>query len=168
MSRKSGLFNAPDADVTFQSSDGVLFCVHRVNLQTHTEGFPPAEIATQGEVCPLSESSSILEVLFQFIYPRRHPALDNMPFAKVAALAEAAEKYQVYSAMNICHLRMKAFLPAHAPEILTYAARHDYPIVVAEVAPILIDMSLVAIVTLLPPHILLPWVCTTAELLTNN
>jgi hypothetical protein len=30
-----------------------------------------------------------------------------MPFAKVAALTEAAEKYQVYSAMNICHLRMK-------------------------------------------------------------
>jgi hypothetical protein len=62
----------------------------------------------------------------------------------------------------------RAFLPAHAPEILTYAARHDYPIIVAEVAPILIDMSLVDIVTLLPPHILLPWVCTTAELLTNN
>ncbi|KAJ7907681.1 hypothetical protein B0H13DRAFT_1715765 [Mycena leptocephala] len=168
MSRKSILFNAPDADVTFQSSDGVLICVHRVNLQTHTEGFPPAEIATQEEVCPLSESSSTLEVLFQFIYLRRHPTPDNMPFAKVAALTEAAEKYQVYSAMNICHLRMKAFLPSHAPEILTYAARHDYPTVVAEVAPILIDMPLVNIATLLPPHILLPWVCTTPKLLTNN
>ncbi|KAJ7613869.1 hypothetical protein DFH06DRAFT_1241937 [Mycena polygramma] len=158
MSRKSNLFNAPDADVTFQSSDGVLFSVHRVNLQTHTEGFPPAEIATQGEICPLPESSSTLEILFQFIYPRRHPALHDMAFAEVAALAEAAEKYQVFSAMNICHLRMKEFLPEHAPEVLSYAARHDYPIVVAEVAPLLIDMPLVDIVTILPPHILLPWI----------
>ncbi|KAF7354029.1 hypothetical protein MVEN_01089700 [Mycena venus] len=161
------MFNAPDADVTFRSADGVLFLVHRVNLQTHTEGFPPAEFATEGEICPLSESSETLEVLFEFIYPRRHPALDNMPFAKLAELAEAAEKYQVYSAMNICHLRMKEFLPAHAPEILSYAAKHDYPIVVAEVAPILIDMSLVDIVKLLPPHILLPWVRSTAKILTE-
>ncbi|KAJ7431475.1 hypothetical protein B0H11DRAFT_2130378 [Mycena galericulata] len=157
-SRKSELFNAPDADVVFQSSDDVLFSVHRVNLQTHTEGFPPAEIVTEGEICPLPESSATLEVLFQFIYPRRHPSLDNFRFEAVAALAEAAEKYQVYSAMNICHLRMKEFLPANAAEILTYAAKHDYPTVVAEVAPILIDLSLVDIVQILPPHILLPWV----------
>ncbi|KAJ7184746.1 hypothetical protein C8R46DRAFT_1065048 [Mycena filopes] len=154
----SELFNAADADVVFESSDGVLFNVHRVNLQTHTEGFPPAEIAVDGQICPLSEGAATLEVLFQFIYPRRHPTLDDMAFADVAALAEAAEKYQVYSAMNICHLRMKAFLPDHAPEVLTYAARHDYPTVVAEVAPLLIDMSLVDVVTLLPPHILLPWI----------
>ncbi|KAJ7500595.1 hypothetical protein B0H11DRAFT_1995813 [Mycena galericulata] len=154
-SRKSELFNAPDADVVFQSSDDVLFSVHRVNLQTHAEGFPPAEIATEGEICPLPESSATLE---EFIYPRRHPSLDNSRFEAVAALAEAAEKYQVYSAMNICHLRMKEFLPAHAAEILTYAAKHDYPTVVAEVAPILIDMSLVDIVQILPPHILLPWI----------
>ncbi|KAJ7720662.1 hypothetical protein DFH07DRAFT_972508 [Mycena maculata] len=156
MSRKSSMFNAPDADVVFQSCDGVLFGIHSVNLQTHTEGFPPAEIATKGEICPLSESSATLEVLFQFSYPRRHPALDNFSFADVAALAEAAEKYQVYSAMNLCHLRMKEFLPNHAAEILTYAARHDYPMVVAEVAPLLIDMSLVEVVKILPPHILLP------------
>ncbi|KAJ7290393.1 hypothetical protein C8J57DRAFT_1611234 [Mycena rebaudengoi] len=83
--------------------------------------------------------------------------LINWPFA-LAALAEAAEKYQVYSAMNICHLRMKEFLPAHAAEILSYAARHDYPFLVAEVAPLLIDMSLVDVVTILLPHILLPWI----------
>ncbi|KAJ6453841.1 hypothetical protein C8R47DRAFT_928611, partial [Mycena vitilis] len=120
-------------------------------------GFPRAEIATHEEICPLwAESSSTLEMLSRFIYPRRPLALHDLAFAEVASLAEAAEKYQVFSAMNICHLRMREFLPGHAAEVLSYAA--NYPIVVAEVAPLLFDISLLDIVTLLPPHILLPWV----------
>jgi hypothetical protein len=93
--------------VVFQSCDDVLFAVHRVNLETHTDAFPPPEISTEGEICLLSESSATLEVLFQFIYPRRHPTLEGLPFSDLAALAEAAEKYQLFSAMNICHIRMK-------------------------------------------------------------
>jgi hypothetical protein len=91
--------NSPDADVTFQSCDGILFSIHRPNLQTNTEGFPPPEISTGDEIVPLSESSATLEILFQFIYPRRHPALDEIAFADLAALAEAAEKYQVFASL---------------------------------------------------------------------
>ncbi|KAK7020355.1 hypothetical protein R3P38DRAFT_2967957 [Favolaschia claudopus] len=32
MAQYSRLFNPPDADVIFQSSDGVLFGIHRINL----------------------------------------------------------------------------------------------------------------------------------------
>jgi hypothetical protein len=85
--------------VTFQSCDGILFSIHRPNLQTNTEGFPPPEISTGDEIVPLSESSATLEILFQFIYPRRHPALDEIAFADLAALAEAAEKYQVFASL---------------------------------------------------------------------
>ncbi|KAJ6537290.1 hypothetical protein DFH09DRAFT_931013, partial [Mycena vulgaris] len=148
-----------DADIVFQSCDGVLFSVHRVNLETHTDGFPPAEISTEGEICSLSESSGTLELLFQFIYRQRHPTLENLAFADLAGLAEAAEKYQVFAAMNICHIRMKEYLPNYAAEILSYAARHDYPILAAEAAPNLIEMPLVEVASILPPHILLPWVC---------
>jgi hypothetical protein len=102
-----GPVNSQDADVIFQSCDGILFGIHRPNLQTNTEGFPPPEIATGDEVVPLSESAATLELLFQFIYPRRHPGLDEIVFADLAALAEAAEKYQVFSAMNICRIRMR-------------------------------------------------------------
>ncbi|KAJ7473291.1 hypothetical protein FB451DRAFT_1089121 [Mycena latifolia] len=158
MSMKSDSFNSSDADVVFQSCDGVLFGVHRLNLQTHTDGFPPEGFSTEGEICPLSESSSTLKLLFQFIYRRRHPTLENLAFAEVAALAEAAEKYQVFSAMNICYIRMKEFLPDHAADILSYAARHDYPTLAAEAAPILIEIPLVEVASILPPDILVPWI----------
>ncbi|KAJ7684121.1 hypothetical protein DFH06DRAFT_1154795 [Mycena polygramma] len=158
MARYSELFNSEDADVIFQSCDGILFGIHRPNLQTNTEGFPPPEISTRGEIVPLSESAATLELLFQFIYPRRHPGLDQIAFADLAALAEAAEKYQVFSAMNICRIRMRDVLPNHAPEILTYAAKHDYPFLVYEAAPYTFDVPLSEVVAMLPAHMILPWV----------
>ncbi|KAJ7089491.1 hypothetical protein C8R43DRAFT_1050590 [Mycena crocata] len=45
----SAKFNSPDADVTFKSSDGVLFRIHRKNLEVCTEGFPPPEISASSE-----------------------------------------------------------------------------------------------------------------------
>ncbi|KAJ7500561.1 hypothetical protein B0H11DRAFT_1995763 [Mycena galericulata] len=158
MPRYSELFNSSDADVVFQSCDGVLFGIHRANLQTNTEGFPPPEIANTDETVPLSESSSTLELLFQYIYPRRHPALDEIPFADLAALAEAAEKYQVFSAMNICRIRMRDVLPNHAPEILAYATKHHYPYLVYEAAPFTFDVPLADVVSMLPENLILPWV----------
>ncbi|KAJ7612288.1 hypothetical protein FB45DRAFT_940249 [Roridomyces roridus] len=158
MSRYCALFNPSDADVVFQSCDDILFGIHRANLETNTEGFPPAEFANTGEIIPLSESSSTLELLFQFIYPRRHPGLDDIAFEALAALAEAAEKYQVFSAMNICKIRMRDVLPNHAPEILAYASRHDYPHLVYGAAPFTFDVPLSGVVTALPDNLILPWV----------
>ncbi|KAJ7023721.1 hypothetical protein C8F04DRAFT_1133746 [Mycena alexandri] len=76
-------FNFPDADVVFKSSDGVLFRVHRKNLEVCTEGFPPGDI-------DILDESATLELLFQFMYPQRHPALDVTPFKILEPLAEAS------------------------------------------------------------------------------
>ncbi|KAJ6626461.1 hypothetical protein B0H10DRAFT_1998445 [Mycena sp. CBHHK59/15] len=154
----SPMFNAADADVTFRSSDGVLFHVHRTNLEVCTEGFPPAEISTAGEIVDLPESSTTLELLFQYMYPRRHPALDTTPFEILAPLAEAAEKYQVFPAMNICHIRMRDMIPKHPTAVMVYAAKHDYPYLVSEVAPDMISVSPVEVIKLLPPYLVLPWI----------
>jgi hypothetical protein len=89
------------------SADGVHFYLHRKNLETNTGGFPPAEIETRDEVVSLTEDSSTLELLFQFIYPAHHPNLVGTPFVTLSWLAEAAEKYEVYSAMNVCNIRMQ-------------------------------------------------------------
>jgi hypothetical protein len=108
VSQRFPAVNFADADVTFKSSDGVLFHVHRKNLEVCTEGFPPAEISvTAGEVSDLLETAETLDLLFQFMYPKRHPALDTTPFEILHPLAEAAEKYQVFPAMNICHIRLR-------------------------------------------------------------
>ena len=98
---------APDADITFQSSDRVLFHAHRKNLETNSAAFPPAEMLVCDEFVPLSEDSTTLELLFSFMYPRRHPDLESTPCEILAPLAEAAEKYEVFAAMNICKIRMR-------------------------------------------------------------
>ncbi|KAJ7037236.1 hypothetical protein C8F04DRAFT_1093025 [Mycena alexandri] len=150
-------FNFPDADVVFKSSDGVLFRVHRKNLEVCTEGFPAGDISTLDEVIELTESSATLELLFRFMYPQRHPALDVTPFKILEPLAEASEKYQVFPAMNICHIRMRDMVNEHPVEVAVYAAKHDYPYLVSQVAPMMIAMDLVQVVGMLPGYLVLSW-----------
>jgi hypothetical protein len=102
------LVNFGDADVTFRSNDGVLFSVHKKNLEDHAGGFPPAEFQTRDEVVPLTEDAEILDLLFQSIYPQRMPDVNSLPFETLASLAETAEKYQVFPLMYICSTRMKS------------------------------------------------------------
>ncbi|KAJ7095647.1 hypothetical protein C8R44DRAFT_684383, partial [Mycena epipterygia] len=151
-------FNFANADVTFKSSDGVLFHIHRKNLEVCAEGFPPGEISTEGEVVELIETSVTLELLFQFMYPQRHPALNTTPFEVLHPLAEAAEKYQVFPAMNICHIRLRDMVHEHPVEVAVYAAKHDYPYLVSEVAPMMLSMPPVDVITILPSYLVLPWI----------
>jgi hypothetical protein len=41
------------------------------------------------------------------MYPERHPDLESADFEMLEPLAEAAEKYEVFSAMNICKIRIR-------------------------------------------------------------
>ncbi|KAJ7909669.1 hypothetical protein B0H13DRAFT_2330124 [Mycena leptocephala] len=135
--------NFADADVAFKSSDGILFHIHCKNIEVCTEGFPPGEIATEGEVVELPETAVTLDLLFQLIYPQRHPALDTTPFEILEPLAEATEKYQVFPAMNICHIRLRDMVHEHPVAVAVYAAKHDYPYLLSE---------------MLPQYLILPWV----------
>jgi hypothetical protein len=167
---------AEDSDVTFQSTDGVLFHIHQGNLNTSTGGFPPPGFDTFDEVIPLTEHSETLELLFQFIYPKRHPDLEITPIEILAPLAEAAEKYEVFSALNMCKVRMRYIavlcvvvtvcadqiirnaLPEHPYEVMVYAAKHGYPRMVGEAAPLLLDIPLNDMIQKLPGHMAMPWV----------
>jgi len=113
--------------VTFLSSDSILFKVHRKNIEFLSEGFAaPAMTITNGEVIPLAEMAEVLELLFQFMYPQRHPDLKTVEFKTLNGLAEAVEKYQVYPALQMCKLFMAAEIPQHGIEVLEYAAKHMY------------------------------------------
>ncbi|KIK58243.1 hypothetical protein GYMLUDRAFT_700700 [Collybiopsis luxurians FD-317 M1] len=59
--------------------------------------------------------------------------------------------------MNICQMRMKDYLPQHAAEVFGSAGKHDYPHLIAAVAPLLIGKPVADVVHLLPMHILVPW-----------
>ena len=63
--------------------------------------------AKSDEVIQLPEKSVILDLLFQFCYPERHPELNDLAFDILAELARAAEKYKVFSAISICKIVMK-------------------------------------------------------------
>lgn len=122
-SRKSFLsflytVNNANADICFESNDNVRFAIHLKNLEATTGAFPPSDLPTYGEVVKLTESSKILDLLFQYIYPIQQPDISSLPFETLAGLAEAAEKYQVFPATFVCKIYMQyarsnyCFIPA--------------------------------------------------------
>ncbi|KAF8054870.1 hypothetical protein FPV67DRAFT_973099 [Lyophyllum atratum] len=157
--RISERFNAHDADIIFASSDHVLFYIYRKHLESNAAAFPPAEFETRGEIVPLTEDAATLELLFQYTYPQRHPHLGDVTFDTLARLAEAAEKYEVFAAMNICSLRMKQLLPRHAAEIFSYANKHGYTDIMSEAGPLVLDTPLDEVVKGLSLQYVVPWVC---------
>lgn len=101
------LVSVNDADLTLQSSEKVLFKVHRVNLSTHSCIFPGSEIPVSDEIVPFPEKAKILELLLQHIYPDTTPDMDGLEFPVLLLLADAAEKYHIFNLMEICRLHMK-------------------------------------------------------------
>jgi len=85
----------------------MLFNLHKINLKVSAAGFAPPEFETRDEVVHLPEDSSTLDLLFRFCYPERHPDLEYASARVLKDLAEAAEKYQVFPAMNVCLIFMR-------------------------------------------------------------
>ncbi|KAG6827212.1 hypothetical protein H0H92_012753 [Tricholoma furcatifolium] len=136
------LVNAPDAEIRFQSYDGVIFHIHKINLYACTEGFSPPENCTFHELVPLSEESYILELLFQFIYPQPQPDLSTLAFEDLLMLSEAAEKYVVYPAMNLCTVYLIKHLPENDDDILAHGLQHKILALVNAAAPVLLRRPL--------------------------
>ncbi len=86
------------------------FHLHRKNLEVNTGAFPGVEFEMNDEIVELSEPSSVLQIMFRFVYPRRHPDLEDEDFETVIAVAEAAGKYDVFSAINTCVARLRYVL----------------------------------------------------------
>jgi len=163
-SRVSKRFCAADSDVTLQSSDNVLFKVHRRNLAFHFESFAGAEAfanaSTSSEDVCLSESAAVLDLLLRFMYRQRQPDLGGIDFHILADLTEAAEKHEVYAAMTVCNLHMGFATTNHPAEVLTYAFKHDYPKLMDRAAPLTVDMplhNLMAFWAGIPTRLMMIW-----------
>nr|GAT50047.1 predicted protein [Mycena chlorophos] len=135
-------------DVVLRSSDGKLLAAHAKNLEFFAEGFPPAALLDTNthadsktfEVVQMAENAAALELLLQYMHTQKLPNLANVPFSVLAQLAEAAEKYLVYSAMDACKSRMRIAAKNHPLEVLNYASKHDYTELMEEVAPMTVSM----------------------------
>lgn len=102
------IVNSPSADLQFRSSDNVIFKVFRKHLQSHSEGFdaPAQSTISALDIVQLSESADVLEQLFRFMSNQPQPDMTALSFPLLMGLAEAAEKYQVYSALQLTKLYM--------------------------------------------------------------
>ncbi|KAG6827491.1 hypothetical protein H0H92_011567 [Tricholoma furcatifolium] len=150
-------FNSPDADVTFRSADGVIFKLHSSILKTSTENLDVRRGTRHTEPVVLDETSDALTTLFQFVYPSLHPDLEGLDFPHLLSIATAAEKYRVYSAMNVCKIRIKDILPAHAKEIFYYGMNFKYHDIVDIAVPLVIHISLKDLSSGIPLAYLVPW-----------
>ncbi|KAH8804315.1 hypothetical protein DL96DRAFT_1766397, partial [Flagelloscypha sp. PMI_526] len=86
-----------------------------------------------------------------------HPHLYNIEFTVLDKLAEAAKKYEVFAAMNLCNYKMIDFALNHPAEVLAYACKHDYPHLVEECCEYALQQPLSFMLKLLPPHLRMAW-----------
>ena len=93
-------------DIMLKCSDGELFGAHRWNLKTYSEGFPLEGSETISDPVFLEETADVVRLMLHFMHQMRQPTLDNISFSLLASLAEAVEKYRIYSAMGVCKIKM--------------------------------------------------------------
>lgn len=174
---------ADDADVKFRSCDGILFKVHRSNLVAHSEGFsPPPGTSSHDEIVALPENGDTLDLLFQFMSPQRQPDLSEIMFKQLAELAEAAEKYQVFSAMTICNVHMTYVVSVrdgttaitdrtfssdayskHPFEVMLYAMRHGYGKLMDKAERKVLEVSPTLAFECFTPEVYIAWVSYTIK-----
>ncbi|KAJ6558355.1 hypothetical protein B0H19DRAFT_134779 [Mycena capillaripes] len=154
-----------EADVYLRSSDGIVYAAHSKNLELYSGGFPPSGLVAEGvederEVVQVTETSSVLALLLQYVHNQRQPDSSKFKFETLAGLAEAAEKYMVYSAMEVCKIRMQLSIPKYPLQVLAYATKHSYPELRDAAAPRTITASVQNVSVALQdmPQVFIAWV----------
>ncbi|KAF5362236.1 hypothetical protein D9756_001998 [Leucocoprinus leucothites] len=139
--------------VFFRSSNNKDFQVNRHYVEAHASSMIPENwTLSESTVIGLSETASVLNILFQFINPGGPPTLRDLSFESLARVTKAAEKYQVFSAMSICSERMRALSHQYPKQIFVYGLHYNYPTVLDATAPhVVTSEKLVNLFPLLPP-----------------
>lgn len=125
-------------------------------------------------VLVLPESSATLELLLQYMYNQPQPDLSELAFPALLALAEAAERYQVYAALEICKVYLRCvtndtadpcvlisishMIPDHPLQVLTFALKHRRTSLMDEAAKETIGLPLADMLAVLQPEHFITWV----------
>jgi len=101
--------NCPlSADIVLVSSDGHRFGTHCKNLGEFTGGFPLDIAPANGEDVPMPDlNAEALSLFLRYVHHHRQPDLSRVSFSCLSQLAEAVEKYDVYSATEVCKVQMR-------------------------------------------------------------
>ena len=170
---------AADADVTFQSADGVLFHLHRKNLDTRAGGFAPPGFETQGKTVKLTEHSnytrSSLSVHVSSTTSKSRSCSILRPFITCRSCRKVRSLHCYYPVQDTLHVHLSIFhllihcllifydiirsiLPYHADDIMEFAAKHDHLDVLDAIAPMMIDRPLQEMANKLLVHLFRAWV----------
>ncbi|KAJ4466259.1 hypothetical protein J3R30DRAFT_2281515 [Lentinula aciculospora] len=155
-------FDSPTADMTLQSSDNILFKVHRLNLEMHSQVFADAGGTTVGtvenEIVSLSETSEVLELVLQYVYLQPQPDLQKVQWEVVKELAEAVQKYEIYCAIGVCSQRMREYVYEHPIDVLLFSVRHKYTDVMNESAEATLNIPPYTMLSCAPASVFAAWV----------
>ena len=91
------------------ASDGQRVATHTRNLAEFTGSFPTDIRPAEGEnEVPMPDlDGETLRIFLQYVHHYRQPNISSLLPEKLARLAEAVEKYEVYSATEVCRLQMQ-------------------------------------------------------------
>lgn len=86
-----------------------MFKFYKKQLAAHSAAFAGAEAFPHlaEDVVDLTETSDVLDILLQFMSCQKQPSIASLDFTTLRSLAEATEKYQVFSAMTAVDMSMK-------------------------------------------------------------
>ncbi|KAJ2924907.1 hypothetical protein H1R20_g12171, partial [Candolleomyces eurysporus] len=117
-----------EIDIILRSSDGYLIGAHRSNLDQYSDGFPDINAPMDAtQPVDLVEDADTLKILMRFMHKQRYPKVSWLETRQIFALAEAAEKYLVYSAISACHDYIEGHVKQNPIESLCYAAKFNHP-----------------------------------------
>ncbi|KAI4517857.1 hypothetical protein K525DRAFT_273208 [Schizophyllum commune Loenen D] len=153
-------FNAPSpTTIAFVSRDHILFNIERAKLERASDFSPPASVvSTPSERVRLTESSRALELLFRYMDGDVNINLDACEFSTVYELAEAAQKYILFTAIPVCRQYLRHHYKDNALEVLQFAVKYNHVDIMALVAPHTIGEDISTMRDTLPGHLSIPWV----------
>ncbi|KAJ3817568.1 hypothetical protein F5880DRAFT_1492708 [Lentinula raphanica] len=135
-------FIVTTGNVSFRSCDGVLFRIDQWRLEFVAEGFPLDISCRPDEVVPLEEDSQTIAMLFTFLYPNREiPDIGALSFNGIVKLLEAADKYAFNAAIEISLLHLQEYAQTWPLRVLTLAGRHNDRVLLAALAPHLVNLK---------------------------
>eukprot|EP00918_Siedleckia_nematoides_P004324 GHVU01009636.1.p1 GENE.GHVU01009636.1~~GHVU01009636.1.p1 ORF type:complete len:219 (-),score=1.12 GHVU01009636.1:104-760(-) len=128
----------------------------------HSQVFADAGGSTVGtvedEIVSLSETSSVLELMLQYVYLQPQPDLLGVDWEVMKQLAEAVEKYEIYSAIGVCSHRMRETIAEHPIDVLLYSVRHKYSEIMNESAEATLNIPPYTMLSCVPPNVFAAWI----------
>ncbi|KAJ7053971.1 hypothetical protein C8F01DRAFT_1165521 [Mycena amicta] len=118
-----------EPDIILEASDGTRFGVSAGNLHKFSGAFPAQGFdkadALAPEVVVLPETAHVVRLMVRFMHPRvSQPNIWDIE--EPWQLAEAVEKYEIFTAQQVVKARMRSLAAMHPVQIYIYATRNGH------------------------------------------